>query len=314
MQISPLVSVVMSVYNGDLYLREAIESILNQTYTNFEFIIINDGSIDKSSEIIKEYSDPRIKLIEHENQGLARSLNKGIRMSNGEYIARMDSDDISFPTRLDKQVHFLLDNPDYVVVGSKAIIIEKGGAEIFYHESYTAWEDIKTRLIKNPIFHSSAMFRKEIAKKVGYYNEDIKNRFEDVILWNQLSKYGKICNLNEYLIKYRLTPNAITLKSGKETMVMHEISKNMIMRGYSTEDERLLLKKTVKKISKRYQLMIYYFHVGKKYLLNANKKLKALSFFFKVITMFPSFFKVYPYIALCLIPSKLLNKIYKSRM
>ncbi len=167
MQISPLVSVVMSVYNGDLYLREAIESILNQTYTNFEFIIINDGSIDKSSEIIKEYSDPRIKLIEHENQGLARSLNKGIRMSNGEYIARMDSDDISFPTRLDKQVHFLLDNPDYVVVGSKAIIIEKGGAEIFYHESYTAWEDIKTRLIKNPIFHSSAMFRKEIAKKVA---------------------------------------------------------------------------------------------------------------------------------------------------
>ena len=104
----PLVSVLMAVYNGEKYLLEAIESILNQTYTNFEFLIINDGSTDSTEEIILSYSDQRIRYIKNEqNLKLIASLNKGLDLAKGKYIARMDADDISLPDRLEKQVNFL---------------------------------------------------------------------------------------------------------------------------------------------------------------------------------------------------------------
>src|SRR3990170_6306785 len=104
---NPEITVLMSVYNGERFLREAIESILNQTYRDFEFLIINDGSTDSSREIILSYNDPRIRLIDNElNIGLTRSLNKGLRLARGKYIARQDADDISFRKRLEKQVAF----------------------------------------------------------------------------------------------------------------------------------------------------------------------------------------------------------------
>jgi len=115
------VSIVMSVYNAQKYLDEAIESILNQTYSNFEFIIINDGSTDKSLEIIENYAkkDSRIIVINRENKGLIYSLNEGIRKANGKYIARMDADDISLPQRLEKQVEFMEKNKNIGICGTQ---------------------------------------------------------------------------------------------------------------------------------------------------------------------------------------------------
>ena len=105
---NPRVTALMSVFNGDKYLSEALESILNQTFTNFEFLIINDGSNDRTEDILKSYDDVRIRIINNDNNmGLAKSLNKGLRIARGEYIARMDADDISLPTRLARQVEFL---------------------------------------------------------------------------------------------------------------------------------------------------------------------------------------------------------------
>ena len=112
----------MPVYNGEKYLQEAIESILNQTFKDFEFIIINDGSTDKTLEIIKSFTDPRIKLITQENRGIIYSLNKGITESRGKYIARMDADDISLPERLEKEYRFLEQNPNYGIVGTTFLI------------------------------------------------------------------------------------------------------------------------------------------------------------------------------------------------
>ena len=108
------ISVVMSVYNGEIYLYEAIESILNQTFTNFEFIIIDDGSTDNSAEIIKSYDDNRIVLIQQGNKGLAAALNEGIKIAKGKFIARMDADDISLPTRLETQIQFMEAHLEYV--------------------------------------------------------------------------------------------------------------------------------------------------------------------------------------------------------
>jgi len=115
----PKISVIMSVYNGEKYLREAIESILNQTFRDFEFIIINDGSTDKTSEILSSYNDPRIVIINNKrNIGLTKSLNKGLKMVKGEYIARQDADDVSLPERLERMVNFLDMNRDVGLLGS----------------------------------------------------------------------------------------------------------------------------------------------------------------------------------------------------
>ncbi len=119
MKEKPRVTVLMSVYNGEKYLREAIDSILNQTFKDFEFLIIDDGSTDSSADIIRSYTDFRIRLIQNEkNIGLTRSLNKGLKLAKGEYIARMDVDDISLPIRFEKQVSFLDKYEDVKLVGS----------------------------------------------------------------------------------------------------------------------------------------------------------------------------------------------------
>jgi glycosyltransferase involved in cell wall biosynthesis len=124
----PKVSVVMSVYNGEKYLCEAIDSILNQTFENFEFLIVNDGSTDRTLEILQSYRDPRIKVINNErNIGLTASLNKGLKIAKGEYVARMDADDVSFPHRLEQQKAFLDRNPRVAMVGSWAEVIDESG-------------------------------------------------------------------------------------------------------------------------------------------------------------------------------------------
>jgi glycosyltransferase involved in cell wall biosynthesis len=138
-KLSPKVTVLMSVYNGEEHLREAIDSILNQTYKNFEFLIIDDGSTDGSVNIIRSYLDPRIRLIKNKkNIGITRSLNKGLKLARGEYIARMDDDDIAFPERLEKQVRFLNEHVNVGLVGGSDITINGVGDEIRFRKKLKA--------------------------------------------------------------------------------------------------------------------------------------------------------------------------------
>lgn len=310
MVIQPLVSVVMSVFNGEKYLREAILSILNQTFKDFEFIIINDGSTDNSFEVMKSFSDERISIINQENKGLSRSLNIGIKLAQGKYIARMDADDISFEDRFQRQFRFLEENLDYVLVGSKAIIIEESGQIIFFHNSYVSWDEIQYHILENPFFHSSVMFRRNCSFSAGLYFEGIKHHFEDLILWNNLAKLGKMCNLDEYLIKYRLTPSAITLKSGSESKLLRSISKNIIDRGYITIEDQNKLRMIDSKFNIKYRELIYQFHVGKKYLLNGNNTAKARQKFIITIKLNPFFLKSYLYYCFSLLPKIFRKKIY----
>jgi len=131
---NPEVTVLMSVYNGEKYLREAIDSILNQTFTDFEFLIVNDGSTDRTAEILRSYDDPRIIIINNEkNIGLTKSLNIGLRMAKGEYIARMDADDVSMPERLQKQIELLNQKKNTGLVGTYYTIINEKG-KVFFGE------------------------------------------------------------------------------------------------------------------------------------------------------------------------------------
>jgi glycosyltransferase involved in cell wall biosynthesis len=204
-QAAPKVCVLMSVYNGERFLRETIESILNQTFTDFEFIIINDGSTDASSEILEEYAqkDSRIRLIHQENMGLTKSLNKGFGMAHGEYIARMDADDISEPTRFEKQVDFLDAHPSIGIVGINSYIIDERGNILREIKHPTSHDEIMSKiLLDNKFIHSSVMLRKILLKKYGYYNEKLTYA-QDYELFLRLSTHTKLANLPDPLHRWR---------------------------------------------------------------------------------------------------------------
>jgi len=214
MKNKPLVSVVMPVYNGEKFLRYSIKSILNQTYRNFEFIIIDDGSTDNSLKIIKDYQkiDNRIKIIiNKKNLGQSRSLKIGLKIAEGEYYSKMDQDDISDKKRLEKEVEFLEINKDYIVVGSNLEIIDEKNETIGYRFYPQNYEEIKKLIIfKSPFAYPSVMIRLPTLKKI-YYDDNFLY-CEDYDLWFKLLKYGKGKNLPDFLLKYRVNRNQVKSK------------------------------------------------------------------------------------------------------
>lgn len=210
---TPKISVVMSVYNGEKFISSSIQSILNQTFTEFEFIIINDGSSDDTKKIIQNFmkKDERIILINHANQGLSFSLNKGISFARGKYIARMDADDISLPNRLQIQYDFMESNTDVGVCGTSALIINEKEKiiSLTYHPKYD--QEIKCAMLFNTaIVHGSAIIRKKILSYRSFcYSKKFINT-QDYELWSHLANYTKFYNIQEPYYLYRLNKKSIT--------------------------------------------------------------------------------------------------------
>lgn len=198
---NPGVTVLMPVFNGEQYISKAIESILNQTYQNFELLIIDDGSNDRTIAEIKAFSDRRIKLVCNEqNIGIASTLNKGITLSEYDLIARMDADDICFPTRLEKQVVFMQENPHCALVSTWAIEVNE--QEEFINLEKPLDKHLYYNLIfENCIYHPTVLFRKQNVISVGGYN--VKHA-EDYDLWCRLSRKFKVNCIEEPLLKYRI--------------------------------------------------------------------------------------------------------------
>ena len=198
----PQITVLMPVYNCALYIEESVESILNQTYTNFEFLIIDDASTDNTVSIIKTYTDSRIQLIEKPfNTGLTNSLNLGLQLARGKYIARMDGDDISLQERFEKQLVFLEANTEIALCGSCYKVI---GSNIVKRlpEHY---EDIKLGFLRgNCMVHPSVMMRKQILDEFSIVYDVSKEPAEDYDLWVRLLSFGKLYNLQEPLLNYRV--------------------------------------------------------------------------------------------------------------
>ena len=209
---TPRVTVLMSVYNSEQYLAEAIESILGQTFTNFEFLIINDGSRDGSLKILKAYEkkDPRIRLISRANKGLVASLNEGIEKAKGEYLARMDSDDVSVPTRLEKEAAYLDVHPSVGLVGSNYTVIDESGKHLTSTNVFTHPHDLKIAQVTcNQYGHGSIMARLELIKELGGYDVSV-GHVEDYHLWTRLSRVADIANFEEPLYLYRRNSEGIT--------------------------------------------------------------------------------------------------------
>ncbi len=221
----PMVSVIMSVYNSEKYLEDSVKSMLSQTHQDFEFIIINDASTDGTEKILKKFDDPRIKIItNHENLGLTKSLNKGIKLAKGKYIARMDADDISLPQRLETQVNFLEKNPDYALVGSSYYQIDGTGKINTLINVLTGDPQIKEGLKKQNWFgHGSVMMRKDALLRIGGYDERFKFS-QDYDLWLKFSELYKIANIDEPLYCWRATSSCISNEKRVEQKYYAELA------------------------------------------------------------------------------------------
>lgn len=213
MKNDPFISVVMPAFNAERYVGDAIESILNQTYENFEFVIIEDDSTDSTFDIIKSFKkkDSRIILIKNEeNLGVTKSLNKGIKLSKGKYIIRMDADDWSYPDRFESQIKLMEDHPEVVVSGSNIKVCDsqlKTRHVRKYHQNDAA---IRKHLFRySPFAHPSTIWKSEVLKR-ELYNEKIRI-CQDYELYFRLGTIGKFMNLNKTLLKLRMHDKSVSV-------------------------------------------------------------------------------------------------------
>jgi len=197
------ISVIMPVCNSEKYLKESIDSVLNQSFKDFELIIVNDCSTDNSLNIINNYDDKRIKLFSNQkNLGTVKSRNIGLNLSLGEYIAVMDSDDVSLQSRLEKQFNYLESNKHIFLAGSSVIFIDDKGKEISRFRKYNDYKMLAWRLPKScGIVHSSVMFRNT---KKYFYNESFISAHDYDFYLNLLSKGENLTNLPDFLVKHRV--------------------------------------------------------------------------------------------------------------
>jgi glycosyltransferase involved in cell wall biosynthesis len=210
----PRVTVLMPVYNAQKYLRDAIDSILRQSYRDYEFIIIDDYSTDDSVKIIKSYSDSRIRLIENKvNTGISTVLNQGINLADGEYIVRMDADDISLPTRIEKQVNFMDSFPEVGICGTwiKYIGVPRYPWSNLIYRYPSGHNDIKSRLLFSSMFtHPTVIMRRGLLNKFSLRYDPADLDAEDYVLWQKCSFCFPLANIPEVLFLYRINRTSIT--------------------------------------------------------------------------------------------------------
>jgi len=203
----------MPVYNAGRYLRPAVESILAQAFSDFELIVVDDGSKDDSLSVLREYEakDDRVQIISRPNTGIVGALNDGVAAAQGQFIARMDSDDISTPDRFEKQVAFLREHPECVLVGSQVLLIDPEGASLSpkWDTEYTH-DRIDEAHLKGrwPLVHPTVMIRREALTLVGGYRTKFQF-LEDLDLFLRLAEVGKLASLKDALLRYRLHPGSI---------------------------------------------------------------------------------------------------------
>ena len=240
---SILVSVLLPAYNAEKYLAEAIRSVLSQTYSNFEFIIINDGSTDSTESIIKSFADERIKYVANENNiGLIATLNKGIALAKGELLMRMDADDICLPGRMASQLTFLKNNPEVGICGCNYIEFGKG-SERHVKLSADHNEIYAKMLFNSSLVHPSLMIRMNLLKNLSVVFDSGFPHAEDYELWSRLIFNCKFSNVDEYLFKYRLHEGQITQKfKTLQTESADKVRRNILKQsGFVFSEEELRL-------------------------------------------------------------------------
>lgn len=293
----PKISVIMSVFNHEKYLQKSIDSILSQSYKNFEFVIINDGSNKNTKKILElnKLQDKRIKVIINKKRiGLTKSLNIAIKISKGEYIARQDSDDISYFKRFDEQLNFFKKNKKVIMCGTNGILIDNNGSFLKNIKNLeNNYEKIKKKLIyENQFIHSSVMVKRNYLLEVKGYDEKFKYA-QDYDLWCRLSIRGFLTNINKILVKIRQHNESITKKNKKEqnyysilASIRHYAEINNLKYLNKSYDIYSFLKE--KKIAKFAKILIFL----NRFNLPKNNKIKKIKIYLTEIYYFFKFKKL----------------------
>lgn len=229
----PEISVVMPVHNGEKYIKEAVDSILSQTFHDFEFIIIDDGSTDRTAELLSSYNDERIKIIKQKKSGISNALNSAISVARGRYIARMDADDRALPERFEKQILFMDENPEIGISGCSVNIIDEEGVYDGAIKYPLDDRSIRKNLIKRNCFiHPAVIIRKSVFDGGLFYD----NRFycsQDYDLWFRIADKYRLANLDEPLLEYRVNNQNLTTQDQKKMLKEAiGIRINAIKKGY----------------------------------------------------------------------------------
>jgi glycosyltransferase involved in cell wall biosynthesis len=286
---NPKVTVLMPAYNAGKYIGEAIASVLEQSFTDFELLIINDGSTDDTEKIIRSFKDPRIVLMSQENKGVSAALNLGLSYARANYIARFDADDICLPNRLKVQYEFITTYPEYSIIGSAVEYMDADGHYIFTHhpEGHLNEEIQQLKYTICPFIHSSVFYKKDAVVNNGGYNEHAYT-YEDHFLWVNILKNEKACNLSQALIKVRLNPESITIDERWRTRKFRSIKYATLKNKNITEAEgNELYQIGGKQYSPKIKQGAYYALCGKKFLLNNYQPEKARLNMIRAISLHP---------------------------
>ena len=285
---NPLVTVQMPVFNGACYLQDSVKSILAQTYTNFEFLIIDDGSTDNSLELLRSFeaTDKRVKLISRKNRGLGATQHELCTAAQGTYVAQLDQDDVAFPDRLARQVAYLIEHPDVVCVGTAYQIIDSRDRLLTTLSPPTDDAEIQLLNLQGhcAILHPSAMMRKSALDTVGGYDA-VFNTAVDIDLWLRLGELGKLANMPDALVQYRLHENSASERVGeiqtKEARMACE--RAALRRGIAPCFEAYRAWRPTKDRASRYAFMIQYGW----WAWNSGQRLTAIIYAIKAIQVRP---------------------------
>jgi glycosyltransferase involved in cell wall biosynthesis len=286
---NPKITVLMPAYNAGKYIGEAIASVLEQSFTDFELLIINDGSTDDTEKIIRSFKDPTKELISQENKGVSAALNLGLSHARANYIARFDADDICLPNRLKVQYDFMTAYPEYTIIGSAVEYMDADGHYIFTHhpEGHLNEEIQQLKYTICPFIHSSVFYKKDVVINNGGYNEHAYT-YEDHFLWVNILKNEKACNLSQALIKVRLNPESITIDEKWRTRKFRAIKYATLKNKNITEAEgNELYQIGGKQYSPKIKQGAYYALCGKKFLLNNYQPEKARLNMMRAISLHP---------------------------
>lgn len=310
---NPKVTVLMPAYNAGKYISDAIRSVLDQSFTDFELLIVDDGSSDDSVSVIRSFNDPRIHLLIQRNSGISVALNTGLAESKGVYIARFDADDICLPQRLDRQVLFLDGHPAHLVIGSDAEYIAENGEHLFdFQCAGHSYRDILGNLYKVcPFIHSAVMYRKDAILRAGGYSLHAHN-FEDYLLWVQVLRLGKGCNLHEALIKVRINPASVTIDEKWRGVRFRRLKQEIIQKGFVTKEEGEELGLIIKSQERRnIKQGAYHALCGKKFLADNYRPAKARWHVTRAIQHNPLRWDNYAMLAVSFLPPKWIRWLHR---
>jgi glycosyltransferase involved in cell wall biosynthesis len=312
---SPAITVLMPAYNAGKYIAEAIRSVLAQSFVDFELLIIDDGSTDDTVIEINKFKDNRIRLIQCEHKGVALTLNSGLSLAVGDYIARFDADDVCYPERLSVQHEFMQAHPDYILIGSEEDYIDVNSQYIFTSK-YTAYSDEEIRSLPSsvcPFSHVSVMYRRQDVLDAGAYDNNA-HTFEDHLLWLKLIQKGKVCNLRHPLVKYRFNPESITIDEKWRGKAFIELKYACLRKGFITQEEGDRLRQIVRAQEfSKLKRGAYYSLIAKKYLWDNYHPARARAYLSKLIKYYPARPGTYFLYLASFLPRNIISLLYKSR-